>query len=161
VNRALRFTLHGLAVVVVSVLAVFSGSARAHPGSLHIHKLRASVSSANGIQMVRIKAQVCLRSNAEALNSYPDELRLTQFFIYKSEWRPLRVLIDPNPQWLVPLGETWGGRACGWLRFEDLWKHPEGFAGFGSSINCVGVAFSIKVHDRRASKRTTIRCGSK
>ena len=69
------------------------------------------------------------------------------------------MLIDPTPQWLVALGENWKGRACGWVTYQDLFKHPEGFAGFGSSINCVGVAFSNKVAGMTATKRTTIKCG--
>jgi hypothetical protein len=153
-----------LALVVLCALGLaascFPVSGRTHPGRLHIHGLRASVSSVNGIRWVRVRAEVCLRSNTEALRNTPDELRLTQFFVYRNRWRPLRVLIDPNPQWLVPLGETWGRSACGPVRFEDLFKYPEGFAGFGSKINCVGVGFSIKVNNARASKRVTIRCGS-
>jgi len=156
VNRALRFTLLGLAVVVV-----VSGRGQAHPGRLHMHELRAAVvAETQSVNLVRVRAKVCLPSKAEALETFPDELRLTQFFVSQGHWRPLRVLIDPNPQWLVPFGETWNG-ACGWVRFEDLWKYPEGFAGFGSAINCVGVAFSIRVDKSRATKRTTIRCGGR
>jgi hypothetical protein len=70
------------------------------------------------------------------------------------------VLIDPAPQWLVPLGETWRGRACGLVTYENVFKYPEGFRGFGSSINCFGVAFSIKVSGKTATKRETIKCGT-
>jgi hypothetical protein len=150
--------LVGVCAIGLAVAAV-PGSAGAHPGKTHIHELRASVSTANGVQWVNVRARVCVRSSAEAGRVAPDELRLTQFFIYKGRWRPLRVLIDPTPQWLVALGENWGGKACGWVEFRDLFKHPEGFAGFGSSINCVGVSFSIKVAGATATKRTPIKCG--
>ena len=73
---------------------------------------------------------------------------------------PFACSIDPAPGWLVALGENWNGSACGWVEFRDLFKHVEGFAGFGSSINCFGVAFSIKVAGATATKRTPIKCGS-
>ena len=140
--------------------ASFSGSGVAHPGRLHIHELHASVPTINGTQWVRVRAKVCVRSNAEALRSYPDEFRLTQFLVQKGRWKPVRVLIDPAPQCLVPLGEMWRGRACGWVTFEDVFKYVEGFAGFGSSIECFGVAFSIRVSGKTATKRDTVRCGT-
>jgi hypothetical protein len=109
---------------------------------------------------VNVKARVCVRSAAEAGRYAPDELRLTQFIIYQGRWRPTRVLTDPA-DWIVSLGENWGTSACGRVDYRDLFDRPEGFAGFGSSINCIGVAFSIKVAGATATKRTTIECGRK
>lgn len=87
----------------------------------------------------------------------PDYLRLTQFIIYKGRWTPTRSTTDYVP-WIVSLGENWGGKPCGTVTYSDVFRRPEGFAGFGSRINCVGVAFSLEVGGRTATKRVTIRC---
>jgi hypothetical protein len=78
----------------------------------------------------------------------------------KGRWRPTRVVNDPA-DWVVAIGENWANRACGSVTYRDVFDRPEGFAGFGSSANCIGVAFSITVNTSRATKRTTIRCGSR
>jgi hypothetical protein len=56
------------------------------------------------------------------------------------------------------LGRELGRQAVRMVQYSDLFRWPEGFAGFGSRINCVGVAFAIKVGGRTATKRETIRC---
>lgn len=131
----------------------------AHPGKLHIHELRATVSTANGVQWVNVRAQVCLRSGAEAGRWAPDALGLAQYIIVRGRWRQTRVVNDPA-DWVVALGENWGGRACGSATYRDVFDRPEGFAGFGSSVHCIGVRFSITVNEARTSKRATIRCGT-
>ena len=154
----------GFKRILLSVCAIglasasVSGSGVAHPGKTHIHELRASVSKANGVQWVNVRAKVCVRSAAEADRYAPDELRLSQFIVYQGRWRRTRVITDPA-DWVVALGENWPG-ACGWVTYRDLFDWPEGFAGFGSSINCIGVAFVIKVAGSTDTKRTTIKCGS-
>jgi hypothetical protein len=148
-----------LTAITVAVTC-FAGGAWTHPGKLHIHELRATVSTANGVQWVNVRAQVCLRSAAEAGRYAPDELGLTQYIVFKGRWRPTRVVNDPA-DWVVAIGENWGNRACGSVTYRDVFDRPEGFAGFGSSANCIGVAFSITVNTSRATKRTTIRCGSR
>ena len=143
--------------VAVALVAPISG--RADAGPLHIHDLRASVTrpAAHGARSVRVRAYVCLRSASEATRVAPDELRLTQYLIYQRRWRPTRSTIEYD-NWVVSLGENWGGKPCGWVGFGDDFKWPEGFAGFDSPINCIGVAFSIKVGARTATKRVPIRC---
>jgi hypothetical protein len=106
---------------------------------------------------VNVRANVCVRSAKEATSVAPDELQLTQVIIYKGRWTPTRTAADSAP-WIVSLGENWAGKPCGWVQYSDLFRWPEGFAGFGSRINCVGVAFAIKVGGRTATKRETIRC---
>ena len=60
--------------------------------------------------------------------------------------------------YIESFGEGWKGRPCGVVRFQDSVRPAEGFAGFDSRISCYGVEFAIKVGNRRAIKRTTIRC---
>jgi hypothetical protein len=121
-----------------------------------MHDLRATV---KGFK-VNIHAYVCVRSASEALKVTPDELRLTQYLIYKRKWRRLRTVIESGYNWVVSLGENWGGKSCGWLDYDDVWYRPEGFPGFDNPAVCVGVSFSIKVAGRTATKRVAIRCPS-
>jgi hypothetical protein len=135
-------------------------SGQAHQGPLHIDKLRAWIAKENGLRWVRVQATVCLRSEAEAMRLAPDEFRLTQYIVYKGRWTPTLILIKPSP-WIVSFGDSWSGKACGPVKYRDLFEWPEGFAGFGSTTNCFGVGFSIKARAWRTTKRGTIQCGSR
>jgi hypothetical protein len=96
--------------------------------------------------------------DAACRDQVADQLRLTQYIIYKGQWRPVWSGTQYD-QWVVSLGESWPvGSACGWVPFSDLLQWPEGFAGFGSRLNCFGVAFSLKFKGRTATERATIRC---
>jgi hypothetical protein len=164
-NRAVRVVefgspgrfVHGGACVLALVCLIRPFSAEAHPGPLHIDQLRASVTTSNGVRSVNVRARVCVRSATEATSVVPDQFRLTQFIVYKGRWRPVRSVIEYTP-WIVSLGEAWGGTPCGWVPYTDAFRWPEGFAGFGSTINCFGVSFSLKVGNRTATKRIAIKC---
>jgi hypothetical protein len=67
-------------------------------------------------------------------------------------------VIDRAP-WLVPLGENWGDKACGPVTLADAIP-PEhyGVESLGNPKNCYGVALTIIVHGRQATKRAVITC---
>jgi hypothetical protein len=148
---------------------VLSGSAFGRPtapGTLHIEKLSGSIerfgsSSSGPLYWVRLQAAVCLRSSSEARNTYVSEIRITHFAVTKSptRWWAARTVIDRAPA-LVPLGETWGGKACGKLVFEDpIPPEHYGVESLGNSEGCYGVSLTIKAGGRQASRRVIVKCG--
>ena len=158
-----------LGVCAALVLTTSASTRPAAPGPLHIHKLSGSVQklgswvsggASYALLGVRLRATVCLRSPAEAQNSYPSEIRITHFAVSKSptRWWPARTVIDRAP-WLVPFGETWGDSACGVVTLEDpIPPDHYGVESLGNPKNCYGVGLTIKVRDRQASKRAIITC---
>ena len=144
-----------IATSVAALALMVPLNAQSHPGLLHIHDLRATVTRSASRPQVKVRAYVCLRSESQATKVAPDELRLTQYLIYRRQWRPMRSVTEYD-NWVVSLGESWRG-PCGWVDFSDDFKWPEGFAGFDSPNNCVGVSFSIKIR-KVATKRVAIRC---
>jgi hypothetical protein len=171
-RRPRHLAAAGLAVIICAVIAADSGAsptAQALPGRLHIHELHGSVvklgrygSSSAGQDLlgVRLRATVCVRSAAEARNSYPSAIGVTHFAVSKKtgRWWPARAVVDRAP-WLVPLGETWHGRACGPVGIEDpIPPTPYGVESLGNPNNCYGVALTIKVGAISATKRAIIRC---
>jgi hypothetical protein len=101
-----------------------------------------------------------MRSAAEALNSYPSAIGVTHFAVSKKRkrWWAARTVIDHAP-WLVPLGETWGGKACGpvWVN-DPIPPTHYGVESLGNSHDCYGVRFTIVVGATRATRRAIIRC---
>src|SRR5437870_106805 len=69
---------------------------------------------------VRLRATVCFRSAAAALNSYPSAITIRHFLYTKSlrKWWTARTVVDHAP-WLVPFGETWHGKRCGPVLLDD------------------------------------------
>jgi hypothetical protein len=145
-------------------LASSAASHRAEPGPLHIHNLSGSLFtmgrwSGGPLLWVRLRAHVCLRSRTEALNSYPSEIRITHFAVWKSRgrWWPARTVIDHAP-WLVPFGETWRG-ACGNVTVEDpIPPEHYGVESLGNPNMCYGVALTLKTRTSSATKRAIIAC---
>jgi hypothetical protein len=67
-------------------------------------------------------------------------------------------VIDRAP-WLVPLGETWHGKACGPVWENDaIPPQHYGAESLGNPNACYGIALTMKVGARRASKRAIVRC---
>ena len=155
---------------IVGVCAlVLAGSAFARlyaPATLHIEKLGGSIerlgsSSAGPLYWVRLQAIVCLGSSSEARNTYLTETRITHFAVSRSRtrWWAARTAIDRAPA-LVPLGETWGGKACGRLVIEDpIPPEHYGVESLGNSEGCYGVALTIKAAGRQATRRAIVKCG--
>jgi hypothetical protein len=110
---------------------------------------------------VRLEATVCLSSTSAALNTYPDEIRITHFAVSKSRkrWWAARTSIDRAP-WLVPLGEGWHGSACGQVQLEDpIPPDHYGVESLGNSNGCYGVGVTIKARGVQASRRVVVTCG--
>ena len=158
-----------LGMCAALVLTASASTRTAAPGPLHIHKLSGSVQKMGSwisggtrypLLGVRLRANVCLSSPAEAQNAYPTEIRITHFAVSRSptRWWAARTVIDRAP-WLVPLGEGWGDSACGSVKLEDAIP-PEhyGVESLGNPKTCYGVALTIKVRGRQASKRAIITC---
>jgi hypothetical protein len=150
-------------------ISASSPTARATAGGLHIQKLHGSVvklgSYGGGgapydLLGVRLRATVCVRSAAEAMNAYPNEIGVTHYAISKSrrEWWAARTVVDRAP-WLVPLGETWGGKACGpvWVN-DPIPPTHYGVESLGNPNNCYGVALTIRVGAMKATKRAIVSC---
>jgi hypothetical protein len=175
--RRRRFTHCALPMVAAGLLAASaavaisasSPRAGATAGRLHIHELRGSLvkvgSSGPGgagydLLGVRLRAIVCLRSAAAAMNAYPSEIGVTHYAVSKPprRWWPARTVIDRAP-WLVPVGETWGGKACGPVWVSDpIPATHYGVESLGNPDNCYGVALTIKIGATRAMKRAIVRC---
>lgn len=134
------------------------------PTSLRIRKLTGNVvtlGSWSGYPLigVRLRAIVCVRGTRAAI--YPDEFRVTHFSVIRNRrvWRWRRTTID-RPMWLVPLGETWGGKPCGPVTVEDaISPNHYGAESLGNELGCYGVALSIKAGGSRDSRRAIIQCG--
>jgi hypothetical protein len=162
-----------LAVGVGAVLAV--ADAPSHPtvhttaGRLHIHELHGRVvklgrygssGAPHDLLGLRLRATVCTRSAAEALNAYPSAIGVTHFAVSRKtrRWWQARAVVDHAP-WLVPLGETWRGKACGPVWVEDpIPPTHYGLESLGNPNDCYGVRFTIVVGATRATKRAIIRC---
>ncbi len=170
-GRATRVGAVTCLLCTCGALALTSASARSTaPRPLHIEKLSGSLvklgtwdSGANAYALygVRLRATVCLRSVAEALNTYPSEITITHFAVRGSpkRWWPARTVIDRAP-WLVPFGESWQGKRCGPVVLEDL--IPPGHYGvesLGNPNGCYGIALAIRVGAKRTVKRAIIKCG--
>ncbi len=134
---------------------------RSGAGPLHIHSLRVSVANAGPLGYpVRIRANVCMSSYRAAVQTFPDEFRITHFIVVRKRWTRLRAVID-KPAWLVPFGETWRGRPCGQVFVEDpLPLHHFDTRVLGSLNSCYGVALGIKAAGRVATRRAIVRCGA-
>jgi len=145
-------------VAAVACVLVATPAVRADPGPFHIDRLQASVSTANRLTWIHVVARACV--STRELNSAPSEFRLTQFLVSKKRWTRLRTVTTHAP-WIVAFGDAWQGKSCGKIPVRDLFLGAEGFAGFDSAVNCLGVELSIKVGSRRSTKRITIRCGSR
>ena len=154
--------------LVVGVLSlavhVFSSDGEAGAGPLHMHQLNGSVSRVGSYRSyplygVRLTATVCLRSPAEAQNSYPSEIRITHYAVSGSprRWRPVRVVIDRAP-WLVPLGETWRKKPCGPVVVSDPIP-PQHLGAESLGTGCYGAKLAIRVGSRSATKRVLVTCG--
>jgi hypothetical protein len=118
-----------------------SVSARPAAPALRIEKLSGSIHRIGpSFYAVRLKATVCMRSASEARNTYPREIRITHFAVSGTprRWWPARTVIDRAP-WLVPIGETWHGRACGAISVEDR-SHPSTTASSHSATRAVATA---------------------
>jgi hypothetical protein len=159
------------ACALVAACAHTDASPRDTSASLRIEKLDGSVvrlGSWNGYPLLgaRLHARVCLASATEARRSHPDELRFTHFLVSgppgagpPRRWSPVRTVSD-RPHWLVPLGETWRG-ACGPLVVEDAIPPARsgGVESLGNPLSCYGIELTVRVGDRRTSKRVLIQCG--
>jgi hypothetical protein len=136
----------------------------AAPASLRIERLTGSVVKYGSMNPgplweVRLTAAVCDYAPPKD-GTFPDEIRVTHFEVYKSHWEPRRTTIDHNPPYLVPLQESWRGKPCGPVQVEDpIPSEHYGVESLGNPLSCYGVALTIKAGGRRASKRAVIRCG--
>jgi hypothetical protein len=144
-----------------------SASGRSSSGAtLRIENLSGSIerigSSGSGLRYgVRLQPTVCARSSTEAQKIYLSEIRITHFAVSKSpaHWWAARTVIDHAPS-LVPIGETWGGKACGKLIFEDpIPPEHYGVESLGNPQGCYGVALTIKTARAQASRRAIVKCG--
>jgi hypothetical protein len=153
----------GLTCFAAGAVLLASSAAGA---TLRIENLSGSIqrlgSSRSGpLYEVRLRATVCARSSSDAQKMYPSEIRITHFAVSKSRsrWWAARIAIDHAP-WLVPIGETWGGKACGTLVFEDpIPRQHYGVESLGNPRDCYGVALTIKAGGTQASRRAIVTCG--
>jgi hypothetical protein len=148
------------AAIVVAALAVPAASA--HPGPLHIHKVTGKVirigDSTSYVELgVKLRVTMCLRRAEEA---YPSEIRIAHYTVDKKtkNWWLARISIDHAP-WLVPFGETWGGKPCGGITLEDpIPPTHYGVESLGNPNTCYAVGVTIKSGRESASKRAIITC---
>jgi hypothetical protein len=122
---------------------------------------------------IRLRANVCSRSHAEATRTYPTSYRIAHYVWStrgQAEWkRPFRILVN-ELHWLVPLGET--RDVCGDVDFDDVLP-PDNYGGvespLGNPLHCYGVQLRIEfalypakrapARTVYASKRVKIQCG--
>ena len=163
-------TRFAYACVAVAVLAFGFGSTvsarRDAPVTLRIEKLSGSIerigsTNSPAFYEVRLLAAVCLGSSFDAGNTYVREVRITHYAVTrrKTRWWAARTVIDRAPA-LVPIGETWHGKACGKLVFEDpIPPEHYGVESLGNTTGCYGVALTIKAGGTQASRRAIVKCG--
>jgi hypothetical protein len=157
-------TVACVAGTVVALVLTTSASPRPTPSRFNITKLSGSLFtegrwSAGPLYWVRLRATVCDPSPSKG-GTYPTEIRITHFAVIKStnDWWPARIVIDHAP-WLVPLGETWGGKACGPVILEDpIPLDHYGVESLGNPLACYGVGLTIKAAGKQASKRAIVTC---
>lgn len=125
---------------------------------------------------VRLRADICARTSAEADRLYPASFRIAHYARASRgniKWgRSFRTVVN-DLYWIVPLGEGHG--VCGVVEFEDVIP-PTNYAGVESALGfypgrrgCYGVQLTINAiiesADRKittpvsAHKRAVIRCG--
>jgi hypothetical protein len=117
-------------VVGTALALIATANARpSGPGPLHVHSLVGAVTrlgtwNSDGARYpllgVRLRATVCLRSAAQANNTYPSQIGISHYVVSGSprRWKLVRATIDRAP-WLVPFGETWSDSPCGPVVLED------------------------------------------
>jgi hypothetical protein len=70
----------------------------------------------------------------------------------------MRTAID-HPSYLVPFQETWHGKSCGPVTFEDPLTPEHGYDDPFSYGACYGASLTIVTQEaRRATKRTLVSC---
>ena len=154
----------GVVLVPVLVLTTSASSHRSVPARFTITKLNGSLfkqgrSSAGPLYWLRLRATVCDPSPVKG-GTFPTEIRITHFVVTKSRtsWWPARTVIDHAP-WLVPLGETWGGKPCGPVVLEDpITPEHYGVESLGNPLACYGVGLTIKARGRQATRRAIVTC---
>jgi hypothetical protein len=142
--------------VAALVAAAPASAARLEITALHAKVVRLGSYAGQPLFGVRIRATLCLPS---ALEAYPDSITITHYEVSKRRyWFARRTVVD-RPPYLVPLGETWGGKRCGPVYAEDA-VPPEhyGVESLGNPNLCYGVRLTIVVDGRRASRRAIVRC---
>jgi len=151
-------------LAVVLALSVI-GSAEASPtlrlAALEGSLVRLGSESGSTLYGVRLRATLCLSSPAAARTTYPSEIRITHFAVSKSRrrWWPARTTIDRAP-WLVPFGETWGGKPCGSVVVEDpIPPQHYGVESLGNPTGCYGVSLTIEAGGAIATRRAVVKCG--
>ena len=123
---------------------------------------------------VRLRADVCTQSHAQATQLYPTTFRIAHFeprTRKQVDWgRPFRTMAN-DQHWLVPFGET--HNVCGEILAEDL-VPPDNYGGvespLGNPLHCWGVELRIEAvlvpssgnsaTDASATARTIVQCGA-
>jgi len=125
---------------------------------------------------VRLRADICARSRAEADRMYPVSFRIAHYARASRgdiKWgRPFRIVVN-DLYWIVPFGEGHG--VCGVVEFEDV-TPPTNYAGVESALGfypgrrgCYGVQLRLNAIIESANRtistpvsaheRAVIHCG--
>ena len=123
---------------------------------------------------LRLRADVCTRSHAEATQLYATTFRIAHYeprTRTQADWgHPFRVVAN-DQHWLVPFGETHD--VCGEIVAEDMIP-PDNYGGvespLGNPLHCWGVRLRIDAFldsgertsgtEVSATARTIVQCGS-
>lgn len=87
---------------------------------------------------LRLVADVCSRSSAEADGTYPTSFRIAHYVPSTrsaADWGPPFRVLTNELHWLVPFGET--RAACGNVEFEDVIP-PDEYGGVESPLGALG-----------------------
>jgi hypothetical protein len=155
-----------------------TGKTAATDPPLRIRDLRASVvrmgsSRGEPLYGVRLRADTCARSRAEALRIFPTAFRVAHFVTRTpkaANWgRPFRIMTN-DLYWIVPFGET--GRLCSVIELGDV-VPADNYQGVESALGylrgrCYGVHVRVDAilesSDRKrstpisAGRRTVVQC---
>jgi hypothetical protein len=63
-----------------------------------------------------------------------------------------------RPPAFVPFGETWKGKACGPVTFDDPIP-SENYDAMSLGSRCYGVALTIYAGNKQATRRVIVTCG--
>ena len=127
---------------------------------------------------IRLRADVCARSAAQADQTYPTSYSMAHHVTpgrTATRWpKAFRGVFD-ELHWLVPLGETTSGACRRGVEFDDVIppddyggvESPLGCLGYCRAARCYGAQLTLRavgVADRRrtrmaASRRAIIQCG--
>jgi hypothetical protein len=164
--RGVRVATCVLGACGVLALAASASPRSGAPRALEIRALHGSLVllgrwGSDPLYGVRLRATVCEHSPPPG-GTYPD-FRITHYDVTgprkRRHWWPLRTVLD-RPSWLVPLGESWGGKPCGSLVLEDPIP-PEHYTleSLGNPNSCYAAGLTILGSHGQATRRTIVKCG--